>query len=100
MTVNGKSVNLGGYNNNYKDDAWSANYTLEEGENVFTVVATNENGKQTTKSITVTFEAGEPKIQFINCKITGYSKGLSYEWGGRFNADELTWDGCTKKKGS
>lgn len=35
------------------------------------------------------------KIQFISCKITGYSKGLSYEWGGTFKADELTWDGCT-----
>ncbi len=35
------------------------------------------------------------KIQFISCKITGYSKGLHYEWGGKYNANELTWDGCT-----
>ena len=35
------------------------------------------------------------KIQFVSCKITGYSKGLSYEWGGTFKANELTWDGCT-----
>ncbi len=35
------------------------------------------------------------KIQFIGCKITGYSKGLIYEWGGTFVANELVWDGCT-----
>ena len=34
-------------------------------------------------------------IHFIGCKITGYSKGLMYEWGGTFNANELVWDGCT-----
>ncbi|MBE6233275.1 MAG: DUF4957 domain-containing protein [Bacteroidales bacterium] len=35
------------------------------------------------------------KIHFIGCKITGYSKGLMYEWGGTFKANELVWDGCT-----
>ena len=35
------------------------------------------------------------KINFVGCKITGYSKGLIYEWGGTFKADELIWDGCT-----
>ena len=35
------------------------------------------------------------KIHFIGCKITGYSKGLIYEWGGTFKANELVWDGCT-----
>ncbi|MGN1211580.1 MAG: DUF5123 domain-containing protein [Candidatus Cryptobacteroides sp.] len=35
------------------------------------------------------------KIQFVNCTITGYSKGLCYEWGGNYKANELTWDGCT-----
>ena len=35
------------------------------------------------------------KIHFIGCKITGYSKGLIYEWGGTFIANELIWDGCT-----
>ena len=35
------------------------------------------------------------KIHFVGCKITGYSKGLLYEWGGTFNANELVWDGCT-----
>lgn len=35
------------------------------------------------------------KIHFLNCKITGYTKGLIYEWGGTFGANELIWDGCT-----
>ena len=35
------------------------------------------------------------KIHFIGCKIAGYSKGLVYEWGGTFVANELVWDGCT-----
>lgn len=34
------------------------------------------------------------KIQFVNCTITGYSKGLIYEWDGNFTANEVTWDGC------
>ena len=59
VTVNGKSINLGGYRNDYDNDAWSADYTLEEGENTFTVTATNENGKQTTKTVTVTLESEE-----------------------------------------
>ena len=67
VTVNGKNVNLGGYYNNYDNEAWSVECTLEEGENVFTVVATNENGKQTTKTVIITLEAGKPEIVFINC---------------------------------
>ena len=87
ITVNGKSVNLGGYYNNYNDEAWSADYILEEGENVFTVVATNENGKQTTKSITVTYSVGAPKLtvkqnnQTVNNKdftLSGTAKDSNY----------------------
>ena len=82
VTVNGESVNVNSYNE------WSKSYTLSEGENNFEVVATNENGKQTKDSITITFKVGNPEIRFINCpentkknsitikgKITGNNEG-------------------------
>ena len=82
VTVNGESVNVNYYNE------WSKSYTLTEGENNFEIIATNEKGKQTKKTITITFKVGNPKIQFINCpestkknsitikgKITGTNEG-------------------------
>ena len=33
-------------------------------------------------------------IVFKNCNITGYSKGLFYEWGKKLTANRLAWDGC------
>ena len=33
-------------------------------------------------------------IIFKNCNITGYSKGLFYEWGKKLNTQRLAWDGC------
>ena len=33
-------------------------------------------------------------ILFKNCNITGYSKGLMYEWGKKLYTDRLAWDGC------
>ena len=33
-------------------------------------------------------------IVFKNCNITGYSKGLIYEWGKKLFTDRLAWDGC------
>ncbi len=36
-----------------------------------------------------------PSIVFKNCNITGYSKGIFYEWGKKLFADRLAWDGCT-----
>ena len=62
VTVNGTSVNVDSWNGN-----WSKTYTLTEGANDFEIIATNENGKQTKKNITITFKVGNPKIQFINC---------------------------------
>ena len=35
-----------------------------------------------------------PSIVFKNCNITGYSKGLIYEWGKKLFTDRLAWDGC------
>ncbi len=34
-------------------------------------------------------------IVFKNCNITGYSKGIMYEWGKKLTTDRLAWDGCT-----
>lgn len=34
-------------------------------------------------------------IVFKNCTITGYSKGLMYEWGKTLTTNKLEWDGCT-----
>ena len=61
VTVNGKNVYVDSWNGN-----WSKTYTLTEGENNFDVVAKNENGKQTKKSIMVTLTIGDPEIKFIN----------------------------------
>ena len=33
-------------------------------------------------------------IVFKNCNITGYSKGLMYEWGKKLFTERLAWDGC------
>ena len=33
-------------------------------------------------------------ILFKNCNITGYSKGLMYEWGKKLFTERLAWDGC------
>lgn len=33
-------------------------------------------------------------IVFKNCTITGYSKGLMYEWGKTLTTNKLEWDGC------
>ncbi|MCK9479418.1 MAG: hypothetical protein M0R40_07950 [Firmicutes bacterium] len=71
VTINGQSAYM-----NY-NGTFSESFTLNEGENKFTVVATNENGKQTTKSITVTLEVGSPIISFINCPETTTQKSIS-----------------------
>ncbi len=33
-------------------------------------------------------------IIYKNCTITGYTKGLMYEWSQKMNIDKLTFDGC------
>ena len=64
VTINGTDCGRGLYGRSY---SWSKDFTLKEGENVFTVVATNENGKSTTKEVTIKFTVSAPDIQFINC---------------------------------
>ena len=45
-----------------------------------------KNGGTTDKTVA--------SIVFKNCNITGYSKGLIYEWGKKLFTDRLVWDGC------
>ena len=45
-----------------------------------------KNGGTTDKTVA--------SILFKNCNITGYSKGLMYEWGKKLFTDRLAWDGC------
>ena len=45
-----------------------------------------KNGGTTDKTVA--------SILFKNCNITGYSKGIMYEWGKKLFTDRLAWDGC------
>ena len=56
LTINGEAVGV-----NPTWGTWSRDYTLTEGKNVFTVVATNEAGKSTTETVTIVFNTGAPE---------------------------------------
>lgn len=56
LTINGEAVRV-----NPTWGTWSRDYTLTEGKNVFTIVATNEVGKSTTETVTVVFNIGAPE---------------------------------------
>lgn len=45
-----------------------------------------KNGGTTDKTV--------ESILFKNCNITGFSKGIFYEWGKTLTTDRLAWDGC------
>lgn len=83
VTINGSSVYVDYYG------SWEKKVDLTEGENVFTIVATNTLGKSATVEKTITFEVGAPEILFTNCpdiaqqenlaiqgKIKGFSDGV------------------------
>ena len=56
LTINGEAVRV-----NPTWGTWSRDYTLTEGKNVFTIVATNEAGKSTTETVTIVFNTGAPE---------------------------------------
>jgi HSP20 family molecular chaperone IbpA len=72
LTINGNNVYVDSYNG-----SWSKSVTLNEGANTFNIVATNENGKSTTKSVTITLEVSAPSITFINCPESTTQQNLS-----------------------
>ena len=55
LTINGEDVWVNTWGK------WSQDYTLTEGKNVFTIVATNEAGKSTTETVTIVFNTGAPE---------------------------------------
>jgi len=63
VTVNGKSVSVW-----YGD--WSYEADLKEGENSFTIVATNKNGKSTTENRKINFGVGAPTLKITVCPTT------------------------------
>ena len=82
LTINGEAVRV-----NPTWGTWSRDYTLTEGKNVFTIVATNEVGKSTTKTVTVVFNIGAPELtinetdQTVNSKyfsLSGYATDENY----------------------
>ena len=60
VTVNGSNAY-----NSYGD--WSKDVTLSEGENTFTIVATNSLGKTTTETRIINFGVGAPKLTITSC---------------------------------
>lgn len=62
------------------------------------------NGKENTCGFLIQHKNGcavdnvpVNSIVYRNCLITGYSKGLMYEWGKTLNIGEFTFDSCTIK---
>lgn len=63
ITINGSIV----YDS---DGSWSKNVTLNDGENKFIIVSTNDSGLSTTIEKTITFNAGAPTLNVISCPAT------------------------------
>ena len=59
------------------DGYWSKTVDLEEGTNIFTIVATNSLGKSTTENRKIQLKANAPEIQFINCPETTTRENLT-----------------------
>ncbi|WP_418780580.1 hypothetical protein [Hominenteromicrobium sp.] len=72
LTINGEAVRV-----NPTWGTWSRDYTLTEGKNVFTIVATNEVGKSTTETVTVVFNIGAPELTINETDQTVSSKYFS-----------------------
>jgi hypothetical protein len=58
VTINGASCGQ-----NSSSYSWSERFELSEGANTFAVVATNEQGKQAAKTVTITLEVGGPTLK-------------------------------------
>ena len=61
LTINGESVTV------YWDGAWSQKVSLREGENTFTIVATNTRGASTTVMKTIRFDVDAPTLSVTSC---------------------------------
>lgn len=74
VTVNGEFARVESRGN------WSKNVTLKEGDNTFTITATNSLGKTATEVRTVTFGAGAPTLKIVNCPEVSDQKEVTI-WG-------------------
>ena len=70
VTINGDSVY-----NSY--GSWSKDVTLKEGENTFTIVATNSLGKSTTETRTISFGVGAPTLTIVTCPETSDNEKIT-----------------------
>ena len=97
LTINGEDVWVDTWGK------WSQDYTLTEGKNVFTIVATNEVGKSTTETVTVVFNIGAPELtinetdQTVSSKyfsLSGYATDKNYSVTLTINGEDVwvdTW---------
>ena len=75
VTVNGSKVNVDyGY---YTSGRWSYKATLKEGDNDFTIIATNSLGKTTTEKRTINFGVGAPTLKITECPATSNAETVT-----------------------
>ena len=74
VTVNGKSVNV---DYRYSSGGWRYETTLKEGNNDFTIVATNSLGKATTVKKTINFGVGAPTLKITECPATSNAETVT-----------------------
>lgn len=92
------------------DGSFSKEYTLEEGDNLFNIRATNANGKTSTVTRTITFDVGAPvlKLNYLPEKTTVSTLNVSGTVTDKndrnpvlyFNDEKLyvnSWDGSFSK---
>lgn len=72
LTVNGKSVDIG------SDGSFSTEITLTEGTNTIVIVATDDAGKMTTVTRTVTLDTIAPSISAVSIAPNPVDAGATY----------------------
>ena len=79
VTVNGSKVNVGSvyYSSGKWSGKWSYKATLKEGDNDFTIIATNSLGKTTTEKRTINFGVGAPTLKITECPATSNAETVT-----------------------
>ncbi len=73
VSINGESVDSRVYPGTM---SWYKNFTLNEGENTFTITATNTEGKTSTVTKVVTFNVGGPTLTITQCPTVSTNKTI------------------------
>ena len=71
LTINGENIRV-----DY-DGKWEKTVTLQEGENKFVFIATNEAGKTVTIEKTAVFNTGGPQLTILRCPTTATTKQVT-----------------------